>query len=109
MSDVLFIAWLAMLVALPFVTVAGLASLTSHSEHARIVNLTAFGVGVGCAVFIVTNEVATEWLGVQRESAESVGASMLVMATLIVSIPCALLAARGAVVARRQDHIRRRM
>lgn len=96
----LFLAWAAALVALPFMTVTGLL-LRRNAEAARLVNVVVFGMAVGCAVFIASGALVSRFTELRLTDNQAVFAWLIVTSSLALSVPCALLAARTAVLARR--------
>lgn len=97
----LFLAWGAALVALPFLTVTGLL-LRHNAEAARLVNLVVFGLAVGCSAFIASGALVSRFTELRLTDNQAIFAWLVLISSLALSLPCALLAARSAVLARRE-------
>jgi uncharacterized membrane protein AbrB (regulator of aidB expression) len=97
----LFVAWAAALVALPILTLTGML-LRRNADAARPVNLVAFGMAVGCAVFILSTAVGSRFSDLRLDTHQAAFAWAVVVGSLVLSVPCALIAARFAAVARQE-------
>jgi hypothetical protein len=103
--NALFVFWLATLLALPLVTVVGLVVGNHRPRAGRIIDLTAFGMAVAGAMYIVSAQAVSRLLGVPNDPGEAIGGQVLLIGALALSVPCGLIAARAAVVARRDSEV----
>lgn len=95
----LFVAWGAALFALPIVTLTGVL-LRRNADAARAVNLVAFGMAVGCAVFVLSSAIASRFSNLRLDTHQAAFACAVAVGALALSVPCALIAARFAAIAR---------
>src|SRR5438445_708291 len=99
-SDWLYFAWLLTLAMLPVVTSAALLYRHRASAVARKVNTIALSMAVWCVVFPISSEFTIRWTETPTKPAESIGGTALTLLSLMISIPCGIIASRARAVLR---------